>query len=363
MWRGRDIEINPTNPNQGAPADFHGRVRRDDLCLTVDKETNVTVASMNPDNMLQGGLKDDFKGIIRKVRLCPWDYDGKIPHYVLAVAVTIEEKEPEDPKNPIFVQHYSAGDLDSFIPSMDGETGVDLAADAPQAPEDGADEATVDAYHQALSAYKESLEGIYALRVGKKEQLNNNTNWAHFIRAALEARFPVEKLTAAVSCFEGVEAQFNRVPQAQRKGLVKAQAAEEKKRANDILVITEILNLDALTKGQKAAAPKSPASPAASKSAAKPAASKTPTSTPAAAASSGNGGGGDLDAKLGDIVRAAVAEAPEGLHKSKLPAAALAKLSAAEKGKGVARITNADFLSSVTGIAFDAESGTIYNAS
>ena len=44
------------------------------------------VASMNPDNMLAAGLKSDFDGLITKVRLCPWDYDGKLDHHVLAVA-------------------------------------------------------------------------------------------------------------------------------------------------------------------------------------------------------------------------------------------------------------------------------------
>ena len=50
------------------------------------------VASMNPDNFVSGGLMDDFDGVITKARFAPWDYDGKIDHHVLAVAVSITPK-------------------------------------------------------------------------------------------------------------------------------------------------------------------------------------------------------------------------------------------------------------------------------
>ena len=60
-------------------------------------------ASIRPDMMVQAGLMDDFDGTIIKARYKPWDYDGKIDHDVLAVAVTLQPEEGEP-----FVQHYSA---------------------------------------------------------------------------------------------------------------------------------------------------------------------------------------------------------------------------------------------------------------
>src|SRR4051812_32302072 len=63
------------------------------------------MVSMNPDNFAQGGLKDDFDGTILKVEACPWDYNKSIETPVLAIAVTIQ---PDDEDQP-FVQHYSAG--------------------------------------------------------------------------------------------------------------------------------------------------------------------------------------------------------------------------------------------------------------
>jgi len=284
------------------------------------------VASMNPDNMLAAGLKSDFDGLITKVRLCPWDYDGKLDHHVLAVAVTITP-DGEDP----FTQHYSAGDLELFVPSKDGETPVDLE-----------------------SGEGEALEGIYAFKIGKKDQLSNSTNWAQFITAALDAGFPREKLTAAVTCFEGIYGHFDRIPQKKRAGLVKPAATDSKARSNDILVVTEIKEAPAAAAGK----PSSGAAKATSASS-KPstaAAAKTPTPSTTATA------GGDLDSKLVEIVRAALAAAgEEGLQKAKLPAAALkGGLAATEKGKGVKRIVEADFLSGHEDVwVFDAESGVL----
>lgn len=282
---------------------------------------------MNPDNMIAGGLMDDFDGTITKVRLVPWDYNGKLQNHVLAAAVTIKPEDGDE-----FVQHYSAGDLENFVPSNDGENGVDLSGDDPEA-----------------------MEGIYALRVGKKEGLSSSSNWAGFIKAALDAGFPVSALTAAVSCFEGVVAHFNRIPQKKRAGLVKpAEADGQKARSNDILVITEIKS-GPTTAGTKPAAGSKPTAPATSASS-KPstAAPKTAAATPAAPAA------GDLDSKLVEIVRAAIKGQEDGITKDKLPSAALKGLSGAEKGKGVKRIVDPEFLNGYEQFwAFDAESGLI----
>src|SRR5262245_13451699 len=83
-------------------------------------------ASMRPDQMSKGGLPDDFEGVVREVRLTAWDYDGNLNYHTLAARVTIDPNEDSDVKGPV-VQHYSAGDLKFFAPSLDGKTPVDLS--------------------------------------------------------------------------------------------------------------------------------------------------------------------------------------------------------------------------------------------
>lgn len=281
----------------------------------VDKAPTA-VASMNPDNMLAGGLKDDFDGEIVKARVVPWDYDGNIDHDILAVALTIQ---PDDEKDP-FVQHYSCGELEHFMPSKDGESPVDTDGDG------------------------EALEGIYALRVGKKEQLNNNTNWAHFIGALIDAGFDKSKLVAAVTFAEGIYGHWNRIPQKKRSGIVVQAKQDEGKRArsNDILVLTELKEKPAGAKTAKAAATK----PAAVKS--------EPTPAPAA-------NNGDLDARLAAVVLEALANAGDsGLTKAKLPGLAIKAFQGAEKAKAVKRVSELDFLSQEdAGWVFDADSGVL----
>lgn len=257
------------------------------------EETPTAVASMNPDNMLAGGLKDDFDGEVIKARLVPWDYEGNIDHHILAVALTIQ---PDDEDAP-FVQHYSCGELENFVPSKDGKTSVDLD-----------------------NGEGEELEGVYALRVGKKEQLNNNTNWAHFVGAALDAGFPKNELGAAVTFIEGTYGHWNRIPQKKRSGIIVQPTGEGKRaRSNDILVITEIKEKPAKKAG--AAAGRA----AGAKMAAK-------------AASS------DLDERLREVVVEAIANSGNGLAKMKLAGLAIKAFQGAEKAKAVKRVTEADFL-------------------
>jgi hypothetical protein len=259
---------------------------------------------MNPDNFLTGGLKDDFDGTVLKARFVPWDYDGNIDHHILAVALTIQ---PDDEDTP-FVQHYSAGELESFVPSMDGKTSVDLD-----------------------NGEGEQLEGIYAMKVGRRDQLNNNTNWAHFIGAALDAKFPREKLGSTCTFIEGVHGHWNRIPQKKRSGIVVQPAAEGKRRSSDILVLTSI------TEGGKATA--------------KPATKVGPQ--PAAATQNG------LDEQLAGVVLEAIMAADGKLAKSKLPGIAIKAFQGPDKAKAVKRVSEAEFLESSDTWMYDADKGTL----
>lgn len=299
------------------------------------------VASMSPDSFVQGGLMDDVDGTIIKARFVPWDYNGHLDHHVLGVAVTIQVEGEAEP----YVQHYSAGDLEHFMPSKDGETPVNLENFGGE----GYD--------------PEDAEGIYALKVGKKEGLANSSNWAQFIVAALDAKFPPDRLTAGTDCFEGVMGHFNRVPQKKRSGLVKPTAAPGAKgKSDDILVITEFKGW--ATGGASKKPATASTSPAAAKSASsKPSVAAKPGTTPTSTATAASGNGASpLDDKLVEIVTGAVGTAgEEGLSKSKLPSFALKGLPGADKGKGVKRIVEAEFLSGhEEAWIYDADSGTLY---
>jgi hypothetical protein len=270
---------------------------------------------MNPDDMLQGGLMDDFDGTITKARFVPWDYNGSIDHHILAVAVEIT---PDEGQGDPFTQHYSAGDLEHFAPSVDGVDPVDLESWDPK--------------KDAIDA----VEGEYAVRTGRKEQMNNNTNWASFISAGLDAGFDKAALSASVACFEDTHGHFNRVPQKKRSGLVTQAAADgQKARSNDILVLTEISEA---AKGAKSAKGK-PNGAAGRPAAASPKVGAK--AAPAAAAA-----GGDLDETLFALIAAAMTEAEGELPKAKLGAIALKGLTGKEKALGLKRVQDPEFLNS-----------------
>jgi hypothetical protein len=280
--------------------------------------------------MIGGGLMDDFDGVIHNPRYAPWDYNGTIDHHVLAVAMDITPDEGE-----MFTQHYSAGDLENFVPSKDGTTPVPL------------DDNTATA---------EDLEGPYAVRVGRKEQLSNSSNWASFMLAALDAKLPRERVVAAgnsLMFLDNVRAHFNRVPQKKRSGIVSAAAGADgkAKRPNDILVITEIKAL-----GEPGAA-----APVAKVAKAATAAAK---SAPAVEGTTAASGTGDLDDRIVAAIMPAVTAAGEGedpgLLKAKLPPIVLKAFAGAEKAKAVKRVGEADFLENREEFGYDPESGKLY---
>jgi hypothetical protein len=249
------------------------------------------VASLDPNAMLVGGLKDDFRGVITEAAYVPWDYDGNIEEHVLAVRLTIQ---PDDDDNP-FVQHWSAGSLDAFAPSEDGRT---IASNGEGGP--------------------------YALKVGKKAQLRNNTNWAHLMGAIIDAGeasklFTRSNLTPSIACLEGIDAHWDRVPQKKRSGLLDDN---ENARPRDILVVSEIYayneNSGPTKKVTKAAI-------------------VTEETTENES---------DLDSTIQGVVLEAISEAPGGkLKKSKVVTAVLKGMAKdSNKSKAVRRAAELDFV-------------------
>jgi hypothetical protein len=283
------------------------------------------VSVMRPDQFQGGGLPDDFDGTITEVRFVPWNYptdnkpEGTIDHHILAARVTIEREEGD----PV-VQHYSAGELEHFAPSVDGESPVDLNGD---------DIA--------------QMEGVYAYKVGKKEALASSSNWSHFLTALYEAGMPYEDMSPDVRFLEGLNAHFNRVPQRKRSGMGSDQGGDGK-RVKEILVITEIKERAAATTKKAAKA-----SPLSARATAKPAAK--------AEVAAEENGEGDLSARLAEAIVNATRDAGGTLVKSKLAQVAIKNFKGSEKTEALALATNADFLEGLaeSNAYWDAEEGTL----
>lgn len=150
--------------------------------------------SINPANAVQGGGQfDDVDVTIKQVRTTLWDYNGKIPSPVVALAVTFEHAEGGE-----FVQHYSAGDPKNFVPSEDGHRFVP---------------------------------------VGSAVGLNENTNAMAFLVSFINSGFPGDKVTDDVTVFEGTRVHVQNIPQPKRPGLAQPTGK------NLVLVVNKIHSL------------------------------------------------------------------------------------------------------------------------
>lgn len=296
------------------------------------KKAASNAASLNPDNYVSGGLPDNFDGTIVKAVFCPWDYNGNIDKPVLAAAITIKPNEDSDLEE--FTQHYSAGDLSQFVPSKDGEEAVDLEL------------LEQDEYDT------EDVEGPFALRVGKKEGLNNNTNFAQFMTALVECGFDTSKIGASIEFLEGVSGHFDRVPQKKRSGIVRddEEGGNTSNRTKDVLVLSSLSKVKGKVSTKKA-------KPEPEEDEEEEEAPKTKAKKSAKADT-----GGDLDEALTAIVVEAL-EAADGkpVKKSDLGKLVLKSkdIDMKQKGKAVKRIGDAEFLGGSDLWNYDEEKNTI----
>lgn len=292
--------------------------------------------SLNPDTFVAGGLPSDFDGVIKRAVFCGWDYNGNIDEPVLAVALTIQPDEGQDVEDE-FVQHYSAGYLDSFKPSQDGKSEVDLEAED-----------------------QEDAEGHYVVAVGTREALGKTTNFAQFLRALGDCGF--SDFGDSLEFLEGLHGHFVRVPQEKRSGIVREEEEEgdsNRRRNNDILVISKLIG--GKTKGKKAAPAKTSSKKAKEEE-------DDEEETPKAAKGKKSSGGDDLDEQLKEIVLGALIEStdddgdPVPVAKQDLGKIVLKSkdFDNKTKGKAMKRITSEEFLSQYEDdFTYDAEEGTV----
>ena len=291
--------------------------------------------SLNPKDMISAGLKDDFRGKIVEASYAPWDYMGNIEEPVLAAKLTIQEMDDdgaditEGEAEGKITQYWSAGDLAAFAPSLDGKE-----------PTDGEG--------------MELEEGPFLVRVGKRAALNNNTNFAHLMRSVLDSgtaakKFTEEQLTPSIECLVGLDAHWNRVPQAKRPGLVDDS---EKKRSNDVLVVTKVYGYGTAKAAKAVKAKGKPAPP--------------PDDDDEDAIEEDEDTGTEvspLDQETAEAVLEILGDAPGNkIKKGKLPMAML-KVAAKSKNKSkmVKRCSELDFLgNSELGWQFDEDSGMLW---
>lgn len=274
---------------------------------------NNNVASMNPADFIAGGLLDDFDGRITRARLVPWDYNGNADHFSLAVALTIQPDEGNE-----FTQYYSAGSLEHFVPSMDSKVPVNLDAWTPQRdPDDNSVTNTAE------------VEGVFAYKVGKRAQLNNNTNYAHFLGKLVELNFDPSNITPDIRFLEGIYGHFDRIPQQERN--LKNQ--KERKTAATILVLTSLKDAPPAAK-----APAKSGGVKTSKSAPI-AATTTPAATTATAPATDG-----LDAQLQAVILELLANNDGTIAKGALLAQVSKSFDGAAKSAVIRRVTDGKFL-------------------
>lgn len=193
--------------------------------MAINRQTPAPAAasqgvSLGLDNFVEGGgLFDDFDGTILEAAFVQWDYDGQYdPQLFLCFEIRNDEEaesdgnNPEQPlKNP-FLQYYSAGSLEYFVPSDDGKR---------------------------------------AIPVGSKTGLSKSCNAFEVIASIIAAGFD-KPITNDVSIFAGERFHFKRKAQKDRnikedKSSRKPADDEKAKRPKEILLMERYLKEGAAT--------------------------------------------------------------------------------------------------------------------
>ena len=289
------------------------------------KKTGKTAAriSFHTEDMASAGLPTDFDGVIVKAVYAPFNYPNRdgvgTVADVLSAKLTI--RPDEDSGLDEFTQYYSAGDIESFAPSLDGEEPVDLDADD-----------------------RDDMEGPFVVKVGSRDKMNNNSNFAKFVEAALAVGLDDDVARSGdLSQLEGVYGHWDRVPQPTRKGIIVRTEDKNSDREKTILVLTEIK--EAPKAAAKAA--KGKAAPAVVKKGKKEAEPEPE--------------GDDLDTRIETAIVEALGDAKGNTFaKGKLPGIMMKAFAGdPDKAKAIKRAGQTEFLDAATQFAFDPDDGTL----
>lgn len=287
------------------------------------KKSQKQRVSLSSDQMVQGGLPDDFDGVITKAVFAPTNYDGKMDHYVLAALITYKP-DPETGMDE-FTQIYSVGDLQFFAPSKDGEEPVDLE-----------------------NGEGEDLEGYFVVPVGERKQLANSSNFAVYVKHLEACEFTGLSETSSLESLEGIYGHFNQIELPKRSGII-VQDDSKRKGPKTLLCMTELKEAPKATKGAK-----STAKATSTKAKGKPA--------PEPEEEEEESGEETMESRVGEVIVAALAEADDNeLPKSKLVSLVVKGFKDAKEKAAAVKVVSDDkyLLSGDYGFSFDKKSGTI----
>jgi len=243
-------------------------------------------ASLNPETFLEGGgLIDDVDVEIKSAKFVMFDYNGTVVPGVPSLEITFDADGQE------FVENYSMGKADDWVPSDDG---AQLVA------------------------------------VGTSTSIRMSTNGGIFLKHLVEAGYPAENLDDSIAVLEGLKAHVIRVPEPERKNVVKSKKKQEREAKygpDTIVVVSGILELPGEAKPKGKAIGKAKAKTTTTKATAK-AEAKAPVA------------GGDDDA-LADKATEAIMEllaAGDPIDQKKLPMALFAALKTDPDRNGIMQL-------------------------
>lgn len=255
-------------------------------------------ANINPDELMQAGLPDDFEGSIAEIDYCAWDFGGNADQYGCTMAVRIVIR-PDDDSGIAYdaeigglESFLTASDLRNWVPSEDNTTpagGFDVdtyASIQGKWQPDGTVlvEATPEADDLARMRGRYAVAGVQILEKlernpSAKVNLPNSSNYAFFLTTLKEAGYTA--WADGLDGMVGLHGHWNRLAPPSRGGAIKS-ASGEKKAAKDVLVLTEFTEGPA---GSAKAGAKATSKPAAAAAAsAKTAAARTTAADKAKAA-------------------------------------------------------------------------------
>lgn len=300
-----------------------------------------------PDEMISGGLQNDFDGTVEQAFVGPWNYGNK-DFYTLAAFARIIPDPGQEVDEP-FWNAWSMGktSLNDFHPSKDGETPVDV---------EGWEAINVDTNNlDSILEQMEPVIGPFVVPVGKGTALRNASNWAHFIECLIDAGYDPNNITPDISFLVGIHGHWMRIPQKERRGSGIVKQEGDSNRTPEILVLTDITEAPKVSGGIKKTG-----ATTTKKTSATSVTSTTTTAKPTAAVKASNDDS-ELRAELEAALLEAVVNSDGTLPKSKILGVVVKGFREdKEKSKSALTLVNdASFLGSMESLSYDPNTGAL----
>jgi hypothetical protein len=216
------------------------------------------MASLNPNDLVKTGLRDDFFATIVGARTCAWDFNGKAEEHgcTAAVCLTLLDEDGETYDN-----YLIAGDLRYIVPSNDGET--------PAGSYTVEDYASIQGRRETRGGPKiipaipgpGELDDLYGdgFMVVKGDGVPENQDFAFYLQTLGDLEY--EDWATGLPGMVGLHGHWQRHPPPwakKRGGVVNAAEGEAKPAAPGTLVMDEIVERREVGEGGSAASKSKP---------------------------------------------------------------------------------------------------------